>query len=333
MSTVTFVYCLPFLCVYLSYLFSYHNYLFVFPTYVSIVGTYVSLEGTYLAIVGTYGVYRRYEIMRQIFSGPMRFGSSHRRNDERVDLKTKYFQITERNDISIRDVPDKDVASDDTSSTSRPGSRVPVLVKKLAKIPIMKPTSELTKNDKSKIANIPANVISKNATDLCRQRPDVVECDETSKTSKTAIKANLLPASFEPLLKHLRGEIWVVPVLVASGSLAIILIVFEIYLVSQVVRSSRRHQYPSRRHLFLGQMLIIGLLLCCTAAVVYTLKPTVAVCSVTRVATGVAYSVVYATLLVKLVFLISLNSGVYLPATYQSLLLCFAVLIQLVSNL
>ena len=46
--------------------------------------------------------------------------------------------------------------------------------------------------------------------------------------------------------------------------------------------------------------------------------------------TGLAYSLVYSTLLVKLVFLISLNSGVYLPATYQSLLLCFAILIQLV---
>ena len=45
---------------------------------------------------------------------------------------------------------------------------------------------------------------------------------------------------------------------------------------------------------------------------------------------GLSYSVVYSTLLVKLVFLVSLNSGVYLPATYQSLLLCFAVLIQLV---
>ena len=49
-----------------------------------------------------------------------------------------------------------------------------------------------------------------------------------------------------------------------------------------------------------------------------------------RLGTGLAYTLVYSTLLVKLVFLISLNSGVYLPATYQSLLLCFAILIQLV---
>ena len=49
-----------------------------------------------------------------------------------------------------------------------------------------------------------------------------------------------------------------------------------------------------------------------------------------RLGTGLAYALVYSTLLVKLVFLISLNSGVYLPATYQSLLLCFAILIQVV---
>jgi hypothetical protein len=65
-------------------------------------------------------------------------------------------------------------------------------------------------------------------------------------------------------------------------------------------------------------------------AVVMTMKPTPTSCAVTRVGIGLAYTVVYSTLLVKLVFLISLNSGVYLPATYQCLLLCFAVLIQLV---
>jgi hypothetical protein len=197
-------------------------------------------------------------------------------------------------------------------------------VRKLAKIPIFKTTTTAA----------PKGVVSdkNNETDLCKSRPDLLECSENDiKTTDSYNRANIIPSGFEPLLRYLRGEIWVVPVLVASACLAAVLIVFEIYLVLQVVRSSRRHQYPSRRHLFLGQMLIMGLLLCCCAAVVYTLKPTVPVCSVSRIATGLAYSVVYSTLLVKLVFLISLNSGVYLPATYQSLLLCFAVLIQLVS--
>ncbi len=76
------------------------------------------------------------------------------------------------------------------------------------------------------------------------------------------------------------------------------------------------------------QMLLFGLLLCCASAVVHVLRPSKIVCSVARIASGASYSIVYATLLVKLVFLVSLNGGVYLPATYQSLLLCFAILIQ-----
>ena len=47
-----------------------------------------------------------------------------------------------------------------------------------------------------------------------------------------------------------------------------------------------------------------------------------------RLGTGVSYVLIYASLLVKLVFLISLNTGVYLPAMYQALLLFFAVLVQ-----
>ena len=77
-------------------------------------------------------------------------------------------------------------------------------------------------------------------------------------------------------------------------------------------------------------MLLLGLFLCCGSAVVHTLKPNTIVCSLSRVSAGASYTVVYSTFLVKLVFLVSLNGGVYLPATYQSLLLCFAILIQLV---
>ena len=80
-------------------------------------------------------------------------------------------------------------------------------------------------------------------------------------------------------------------------------------------------------------MLLLGLILCCGSAVVHALKPNLVVCSVARIASGTSYAIVYATLLVKLVFLVSLNGGVYLPATYQSLLLCFAILIQVSTRL
>ena len=141
---------------------------------------------------------------------------------------------------------------------------------------------------------------------------------------------SFLPDSFDPFVNVLRGEVWVVPILVASCFLFLMIVIFEIYLILQSLRERRHRRPASRRHLFLGQILLLGLLLCAAMAVMHALKPTVAVCSVLRIGTGLAYVTVYATLLVKLVFLVSLNSGVYLPATYQSLLLCFAVLIQVV---
>ena len=131
--------------------------------------------------------------------------------------------------------------------------------------------------------------------------------------------------SYRDIIKHFRREVWVIPVLAAAGSIILIMLIFEIYLVSQTVKTS-----PSRRHLFLGQMLLLGLLASAAMSVVFTLQPTNMTCALVRLGTGLAYTLVYSTLLVKLVFLISLNSGVYLPATYQSLLLCFAILIQLV---
>ena len=64
----------------------------------------------------------------------------------------------------------------------------------------------------------------------------------------------MLP-SYRDIIKHFRKEVWVIPVLAAAGSIILIILIFEIYLVSQTVKSS-----PSRRHLFLGQMLLVGLL-------------------------------------------------------------------------
>lgn len=98
---------------------------------------------------------------------------------------------------------------------------------------------------------------------------------------------------------------------------------FEVFVLCKAWQTS-----PSRRHLFLGQMLLLGLFLCACLAAVLTVTPSVFACGLIRFGSGVAYALVFASLLVKCVFLISLNSGVYLPAPYQGLLLLFAVLIQ-----
>lgn len=75
-------------------------------------------------------------------------------------------------------------------------------------------------------------------------------------------------------------------------------------------------------------MLLLGLFMCTGLAAILTTTPTVLSCGIIRFGAGVAFALVFASLLVKCVFLISLNSGVYLPAPYQGLLLLFAVLIQ-----
>ena len=88
----------------------------------------------------------------------------------------------------------------------------------------------------------------------------------------------------------------------------------------------------SFRHLFLGQMLLLGLLLGSTVGFAYAVpvKPNEFSCAAIRLGTGLAYGLIYSSLLVKLVFLISLNTGVYLPATYQALLFLFCLIVQVV---
>ncbi|KRT86209.1 hypothetical protein AMK59_2232 [Oryctes borbonicus] len=120
-----------------------------------------------------------------------------------------------------------------------------------------------------------------------------------------------------------RNEVWVVPLLTLAGILIAVIICFEIYVLLKATKTT-----PSRRHLFLGQMLLLGLFASASLGVVLAASPTSFTCGAIRLGTGIAYSIIFASLLVKCVFLISLNSGVYLPATYQSLLLLFAILIQ-----
>lgn len=121
----------------------------------------------------------------------------------------------------------------------------------------------------------------------------------------------------------LRKEPWVVPVLVLASLAMILMAAFEVFVLCKAWRTS-----PSRRHLFLGQMLLLGLFSCAGLAAVLAATPTLLSCATVRFGAGVAFALVFASLLVKCVFLISLNGGVYLPAPYQGLLLLFAVLIQ-----
>merc|ERR1719500_407799 len=226
-----------------------------------------------------------------------------------INLDTKYFSLA---------YPDKDKATTTDPGlmyvTGRPG-----LVLRKVKGRMKTSTSDPGPSDEMST--------SEKHPDLCDGK--ILECgDNLSPPNATTRGADdIAPAlpSYKELLKHFKKEVWVIPVLIAAGIIILILTIYEIFLLAKAVNKN-----PSRRHLFLGQMLLAGLAACSGMAVVHTLLPTNVTYAVIRLGTGLAYSLVYSTLLVKLVFLISLNSGVYLPATYQSLLLSFAILIQLV---
>ena len=256
--------------------------------------------------------------------------SQSKNGQQKVNLDTKYFSIT---------YPDDKLQM---STTSDPGLSYipgkPGLV--LRKVKGRKKTSTVATVTESlgpgldAVDRIDIDTVASlqesetKIVDLCQD--EALECDTQPGMNVTEVeeadtKAGSILPTYDQLLKHFKKEFWVIPVLAAAGLMVLILVIFEIFLLSKTVNKS-----PSRRHLFLGQMLLLGLLACAAMATLVTLRPTPLTCAALRLGTGLAYSLVYSTLLVKLVFLISLNSGVYLPATYQSLLLCFALLIQLV---
>lgn len=126
----------------------------------------------------------------------------------------------------------------------------------------------------------------------------------------------------------LREEAWAVPLLVVAALSMALMGAFEVFVLCKARRTS-----PSRRHLFLGQTLLLGLFLCALVGALPAATPTPASCGAVRLGAGVAYALVMGALLVKSVFLVSLNGGVYLPAAYQALLLAFAVLVQVAVGL
>jgi hypothetical protein len=125
-------------------------------------------------------------------------------------------------------------------------------------------------------------------------------------------RTDLAPMTFGSESGQLGRDSWIIPMLVFSSVNVAVIVCFEAYVVYRASRNT-----PSRRHLFLGQMLLFGLLVGSLMGFAFAAQPTEWSCAVVRMGTGLAYALLYSALLVKLVFLVSLNTGVYLPATYQ----------------
>lgn len=117
---------------------------------------------------------------------------------------------------------------------------------------------------------------------------------------------------------QLRQESWTIPLIALSAFNILLIAVFEVFVLYKASKTC-----PSRRHLFLGQMLLISLFISSLVGLAFVPVPTLTTCTVIRLGLGISYSLIFSTLLVKAVFLLSLHSGVYLSAVYQALLLFF----------
>ncbi|XP_075586855.1 uncharacterized protein LOC124490262 isoform X3 [Dermatophagoides farinae] len=140
---------------------------------------------------------------------------------------------------------------------------------------------------------------------------------------------NLLSKSYGNILLRtnitfeLKDEQWVAPIIALSTLNMLVIIAFECFVIYRACRTC-----PSRRHLFLGQMLLLGLFLCSAMGLTFVPKSSWLTCTMIRSGLGISFAIVYAALLVKTVFLLSLHQGVYLSAEYQALLLFFIIATQ-----
>ncbi|XP_043491528.1 uncharacterized protein LOC122517174 isoform X2 [Polistes fuscatus] len=120
----------------------------------------------------------------------------------------------------------------------------------------------------------------------------------------------------------LRQRPWALPLAALSAAAMLLMAGFEVFVLLKA-----RAAAPNRRHLFLGQALLLGLFLLAGLSAAASLSQNPLSCAAFRLV-GLPAALVFAALLVKCVFLLSLNSGVYLPAPYQALVLIFAVMVQ-----
>merc|ERR1719361_1923424 len=100
-----------------------------------------------------------------------------------------------------------------------------------------------------------------------------------------------------------REENWVLPILILASATLLLLLLFQVLLLVRSIRG----RGSNRCTRLTSQLLLTGLLACATIAFLYTLAPSHTSCALIRFGSGLSYSIVYSTLLVKLIFLIFLN--------------------------
>ena len=163
----------------------------------------------------------------------------------------------------------------------------------------------------------------------------------------TIPKVDYLTGVFGPIPARAESEFgvrdakWIIPlgVLASLGVLAVI--IFEITILYKLLGTQLGHQW---RTMWLGQLLLFGVLLCFLTLFAYLPKPTDQTCGITRFGVGFSYAVVFSVMLVKLMVILTskasdgllitdTESPNYLRGTYQILMFIFSVGVQLVIDI
>ena len=104
------------------------------------------------------------------------------------------------------------------------------------------------------------------------------DCDDIVGGCQDIVNSSSIMINSDGLINR---EIWSVPMLALATLNVVVILVFEIYILFRAARNT-----PSRRHLFLGQMLLLGLLLGSILGFAYAVEPNRFSCSAIRIATG-----------------------------------------------
>ncbi|XP_061197344.1 metabotropic glutamate receptor 6-like [Saccostrea echinata] len=135
------------------------------------------------------------------------------------------------------------------------------------------------------------------------------------------------------------GQKWIIALGVLAGLGILAVLVFEVYILYKLIGTSIGRQW---RTMWLGQLLLLGILLSYLTLFAFIFIPTDATCGITRFGVGFCYAIIFAVLLVKLMVLLTskssesifadMESPNYLKGIYQFLMFMFAVGVQVVIN-
>lgn len=145
----------------------------------------------------------------------------------------------------------------------------------------------------------------------------VTEFEDVADSNSTV---STTPLQETPFYLNFRDEPWVIPLVSLSLFNIAAILIFEVYVLYK--------SCGGRRHLFLGQILLLGLFLCSILGLLYVPQPHWLFCGITRAGLGIVYAIIFGSLLVKCVFLLKLHDGVYFNASFQGLFLFFVVAVE-----